>query len=276
MHSKRGLWIAAHAALAMTVACSGGGDVGGGGGGSTTGWHWENPLPQGNTLNGVWGSRTNDVWAVGDSGTIVHWNGTAWSLVASGTPYNLYGVWGAGANDVWAVGASGTILRWNGTAWSSVQSPTTNRLTAIWRRDDNDVWAVGGDKALRWSGTSWYSALGGLAGTVYNGVWGSGASDVWVMNGTDGNFAHWNGTSFSSVDAGVANSLFAVWGSRRTTHWPWGSRPRTGTAPPGRRSTTCPTSTACGAAARPMSGPSATQERSSTGAAARGRPRRVR
>jgi hypothetical protein len=45
-------------------------------------------------------------------GTDLRWNGTSWSSVTSGTKSWLLGVWGSGANDVWAVGESGTILRW--------------------------------------------------------------------------------------------------------------------------------------------------------------------
>jgi hypothetical protein len=48
-------------------------------------WTWQNPLPQGNTLDGVSALDENNVWAVGDSGTILHWNGTSWSAQASGT-----------------------------------------------------------------------------------------------------------------------------------------------------------------------------------------------
>ncbi len=62
--------------------------------------------------NGVWGSGPNDVWVVGDHGTILHWNGAAWSPVASGTTDDLYGVWGSGPFDVWVVGDHGTILHY--------------------------------------------------------------------------------------------------------------------------------------------------------------------
>ncbi len=48
-------------------------------------WRWQNPFPQGNTLNGVWGSGANDVWAVGNGGTILHWSGGAWVSVPSGS-----------------------------------------------------------------------------------------------------------------------------------------------------------------------------------------------
>ena len=31
-----------------------------------SGWTWQNPLPQGNTLNAAWGIGSNDAFAVGD------------------------------------------------------------------------------------------------------------------------------------------------------------------------------------------------------------------
>ena len=58
----------------------------------------------------MWGSTSNDVWTVGDGGTILHWDGTAWSAFVGGTTKSLSGVWGSASNDVWTVGAGGTIL----------------------------------------------------------------------------------------------------------------------------------------------------------------------
>ena len=43
-------------------------------------------------LSGVWGSSGEDVFAVGAFGTILHYDGTAWSLMDSGTTEGLYGV----------------------------------------------------------------------------------------------------------------------------------------------------------------------------------------
>jgi hypothetical protein len=37
------------------------------------GWEWQNPLPRGNWLRGVWGSSGTDVFAVGGAGTILHY-----------------------------------------------------------------------------------------------------------------------------------------------------------------------------------------------------------
>jgi hypothetical protein len=42
-------------------------------------WTWQNPLPQGNTLYGVWGSSGSNVFAVGSSGTILHYGNELFS-----------------------------------------------------------------------------------------------------------------------------------------------------------------------------------------------------
>ena len=85
-------------AFAFTAVCS------------ADNWCWQNPLPQGNPLYASWGSGTSDVWVVGRPGTVLHWNGSGWSSVSSGTTNYLSGIWGS-ASDVWVVGSSGTILR---------------------------------------------------------------------------------------------------------------------------------------------------------------------
>jgi hypothetical protein len=64
----------------------------------------------GDTLDGVWGSSGSDVFAVGEDGTILHYDGSSWSSMSSGTGEWLYGVWGSSGSDVFAVGDSGTIL----------------------------------------------------------------------------------------------------------------------------------------------------------------------
>jgi hypothetical protein len=68
-------------------------------------------------LFGIWEAAETDVWAVGDKGTIRHFDGEGWKVVESNTSASLRDVWGSGPADVWAVGQvddgegkSGTIL----------------------------------------------------------------------------------------------------------------------------------------------------------------------
>jgi photosystem II stability/assembly factor-like uncharacterized protein len=63
-------------------------------------------------LYGVWGSSPSNVFAVGDSGAMLHYDGSAWSAMSSGTTTDLYGIWGSSPSNVFAVGDSGAILHY--------------------------------------------------------------------------------------------------------------------------------------------------------------------
>ena len=76
------------------------------------------PTPVTTILRSVYGVATNDVWAVGDDATVIHWDGTAWSRIA--TPFDsssekptLASVWGSGPKDVW-IGGNGIMLHFQG------------------------------------------------------------------------------------------------------------------------------------------------------------------
>lgn len=59
------------------------------------GWEWQNPFPCGNGIIGIWGSSGTDVFAVGWNGTIIHYDGSSWSSMNSGTIYDLHDIWGS-------------------------------------------------------------------------------------------------------------------------------------------------------------------------------------
>jgi photosystem II stability/assembly factor-like uncharacterized protein len=69
-------------------------------------------------LNGVWAYSEDGLFAVGDQGTILRYDGGAWTEMASGTTENLNDVWGISPADVYATGDNATILHYDGTAWS--------------------------------------------------------------------------------------------------------------------------------------------------------------
>jgi len=108
-----------------------------------------------NGFNGVWGSASNDVFAVAASGSIWHYDGMSWRAQLTGRPGDLWGVGGSGAADVFAVGDSG-ILHYDGVSWSAQASGTTQTLFAVWGSAPTAVFAVGkGGTILHYDGTSW-------------------------------------------------------------------------------------------------------------------------
>ncbi|MEN0063132.1 MAG: vanadium-dependent haloperoxidase [Myxococcota bacterium] len=108
------------------------------------------------TIFGLWGPSSSDVWAVGGfagrAAFVWRYDGTAWTEVdlpddipttPAGELPSLFKVWGRSANDVWIVGGLGTVLHWNGEVLSVVPSGTTADLFTVTGNDD-EVVAVGG------------------------------------------------------------------------------------------------------------------------------------
>jgi hypothetical protein len=202
------------------------------------------------TLTGVSADSPADAWAVGNYGNatctsstnvILHWNGTAWSQVASPNPgaacNYLNGVTAISPTDAWAVGqscavaintCSTLILHWNGTAWSKVASPSPGPggyypLTAVTADSPTDAWATGyyctisscATRAmlfLHWNGTAWSQVKTPNPGPgIYypSSVSADSPTDAWATglyctttNSCDVEHTlilHWNGTAWSKV-----------------------------------------------------------------------------
>ncbi|MBX3208905.1 MAG: hypothetical protein KF764_27990 [Labilithrix sp.] len=81
-------------------------------------------VPTSADLRGLWGSSASDLWAVGAYGTILHFDGEAWTQASAAFPTglkpHLYAIWGSGPNDVWIVG-EGILLHRSGPAKSGGQ-----------------------------------------------------------------------------------------------------------------------------------------------------------
>jgi hypothetical protein len=104
---------------------------------------------------GVWGSSPHDVFAVGTIGAILHWDGTCWGWMASGTSLDLLDVWGSAANDVYAVGKAGTILHFDGARWNAIQSGTTKDLLSVGGSGPGDVFAAASDTLFHLRNGAW-------------------------------------------------------------------------------------------------------------------------
>ena len=116
-------------------------------------WKWQNPVPQGQFLFGVWGSSHNDVFAVGDAGVILHFDGVEWGFMDSGTLTDFEDVWGSAPDDVFAVGVGGMIRHFDGASWQTITSGTGrlggNKINAVLEDREGHLWfgADGGASA---------------------------------------------------------------------------------------------------------------------------------
>jgi hypothetical protein len=72
-------------------------------------WTWAKAPAE---ITAIWGSAVDDIWAVGEPGTIMHSTGhDVWEPFASPVSDWLWSVWGTSSVNAYAVGQRGTILR---------------------------------------------------------------------------------------------------------------------------------------------------------------------
>ncbi len=93
----------------------------------------------------VWGSSAADLWVVGQSGAVVHFNGSAWEERHAGTDRDLIAVWGTAPDRVVMVGGrgNGVIVFWDGLTFRQVDVAPIAGLNGVWMRNRDVVHAVG-------------------------------------------------------------------------------------------------------------------------------------
>jgi len=139
-------------------------------------------------LTAVWGSAADDVYAVGEDGTILHYDGAEWSLVDHGVPQvgNLHAVAGAGADRIWAAGADRKMLHYDGTEWWSQSTPFSpeeepGAYRGLCVIDQSEAYAVGeGSTIIALDDWGWSSSLEGDGDIDYHAAWCGIGNDVYI------------------------------------------------------------------------------------------------
>ncbi|HQJ52016.1 MAG TPA: hypothetical protein PKW05_09610, partial [Anaerolineae bacterium] len=135
------------------------------------------------------------IWAVGDRGTILHWDGYTWSKQANPAAANLRGVAAQGPQKAWAVGLEGTVLRYDSGTWTLSGPATSNwfRTVALVPGTSGHAWAAC-DKAgaglwFYWNGSSWSNRYANRYQTFSGTVWAMevlGAESGWAVGSVVG------------------------------------------------------------------------------------------
>lgn len=173
----------------------------------------------------LWGSSKDDMYAVGQRGMILHYDGSAWKTVSSGITEDVRAVWGVSENDifialknsilsydgdswselttstaelydlwasssedVYAVGRNGVVLHYDGESWSSTVLDRSPNLEAIWGISKDEVYVAGEKYVFRFDGNDWTSARF-MDRYVYS-LWGSASNDVFAVGSGDGDYHH--------------------------------------------------------------------------------------
>jgi hypothetical protein len=197
----------------------GSGTGGSAGAGQLYGWRVDDSLVASFDIQGLWGARSNEIWAVagggdllGGEGQLHHWDGSQWELYYSmGTP-SFSDIWGVnGGASVFFVGYGPQFYELDATSISALElqsGGSTVPNDAVWASAPDAVW-VGSNSTSQplrlWTGAS-FSQESKYRSPDTSGVtaiWGSGANDVWASD-ADG-ILHFDGQGWTPSYTGSSN-----------------------------------------------------------------------
>lgn len=170
-------------------------------------WRFESPFPQGQDLLAAWAAAPGDLYTAGHGGTILHWNGVAWSAMPTPTQKTIFALHGTSPTDLWAVGGDPytqsptnrcLVMHYDGRTWTEYPPPTfagyTYTMNAVWANRPDDVWATqdGGTYVAHFDGKAWELVPPGFTLNLegsFRAVTGVGNDHVYFA-GTHGQIVH--------------------------------------------------------------------------------------
>jgi hypothetical protein len=163
-------------------------------------------------VTAIWGDGGIPLWATCDRGDVLKYEGSfTWSTMATGVSVDLWDLWGTTSNNIYAVGSRGTVIRYSGSNWDSVGTPTNQALNGVWGSGPNDIFAVGDwGTIIHYDGTVWSAQDSGTTEHLFD-IWGFDNSDVYAV-GFNGTILHYDGNDWQPDASGVDQDLLAVWG----------------------------------------------------------------
>ncbi len=164
-------------------------------------------LPAPGAYLAVGGSSSDNVYVVGAFGRVLHWDGTAWTLVTTGLgSVDLNSVFVAG--DEVFIGADDKLLwHYDGTTWSSFTATTTSAFDdflVVTGTGPNRVYAFGNDRLMyRWDGSTWSDFTDAFIGSNFDILSACAVGPTVVVGGFyqsgTTNMALYDGTSWSAA-----------------------------------------------------------------------------
>lgn len=172
-----------------------------------------NPVSEGSFLTDVWGPSPDNLFATGDGGIVMRYDGQKWRLTHTPVTETLNAVWGTDASHVWAVGVDGVILFFNGSSWTKQNSHTDKTLNDVWGNWDMDVYAIGHEREIvHYDGVAWDTMAVANGNEILDSLWGNSVHDIYAT-GLGKKLLHYNGSSWGEVQTNANFALNAVWGT---------------------------------------------------------------
>lgn len=174
-------------------------------------WCWRDPRPTGNDYDHVFATASDNIWLIGQHGTVLQWDGAVWhthlpAVLPGELPAQFsMSISGRNGHDMWLIYGT-AVEHWDGTAWTIKDAaPTSGTVTFdnVWEAPSGDVWVTLSN------GTVSHAAPGGEFQRIDTGcncflgnIWGLAADDFW-LTALPGNVLHSDGKTFTRSFTGT-------------------------------------------------------------------------
>ena len=153
----------------------------------------------------MWGTSSEDVFAVGENSLIVHFDGISWSVMDSGMTADFNALWVSSPTDVYVGGLPrypdhprGVVLHFDGRSWTEAWTGDAE-IRAMWGSGPRDIFAVGfGRLILHYDGESW-SEVPLSRRYELDTVWGTGPREVYAFSHHD-TVLHYDGVAWEEAE----------------------------------------------------------------------------
>lgn len=181
--------------------------------------------PGGFYVNAIWGTSSSDMYFVGGGGSIVHYDGTNFTEMESGTDTQIIDIWGTDENHIWATaydnsvddthpeGYESVTLFYDGTSWEKlyvhsdgywpdVTDSISGGMTSVWAFEDtvyicsvSGIWAkpVNGNQGVLHRPYLGFNSWG------FKSIRGNGYNDIFITTPFSQTF-HFNGHSWKKIE----------------------------------------------------------------------------
>ncbi len=154
----------------------------------------------------IWGSSSSDIYFVGRTGTIVHYNGTSWTKIESGTDLPIQDIWGENISSgnvevICAASPSygssnGQLLKIEKNKIKNLKWIKNRAVRSIWFKNKNNIFTCGAG-VFKSGKTGVWKEIAGIEtlNATTERIRGISNNDLFVV-GHFGSIMHFNGTTF--------------------------------------------------------------------------------
>ncbi|MCK4233594.1 T9SS type A sorting domain-containing protein, partial [candidate division WOR-3 bacterium] len=183
-------------------------------------WEWQNPLPQGNDLIGLWGSSPDDIWTGGWTGTVVHYDGSSWNPEwLSGTSENIHTFWGTSAANIWMTAGGGEMWHFDGSSWT-LDTILPGAGLALWGLNEDDIWTAS-TNIYHYDGSMWSQYSNPTADYIFD-IWGPHPDTLLAVAHPplpeDGSILKYDGNEWTEI-VGTPEALYELHGTSGSDIW---------------------------------------------------------